>query len=462
MRLKPHSAATGGILLALVLVACGPRFVPESAPAPGQAPNQPSIAPQQTQAPQPTGTAAPAGPQTRVTKRIVKGTKGETVTGGVIRVGGLFPLSGGLAALGTPAFQGADAYFRWVNDHGGVRGKTFDFRACNDQANDTQSSTCAKKLVDQDGIFVMGPSFTPFSLTVIKQLEDAGVPWIGFDGINVEGFDAANVVSIGAPIEPMAHALLPYWYAKEGKPKKIGAVVLDVAPAKTYMREAQKVICPKLGCEIIAQQEVQYTTTEYGTICRKMRNDGVDAIWIITDPASAVKLLVACSSLKPPKGFLGQHGIYLDLTLEQSGQVADGILANSAVLPDSVDTAATREMKKIIRTYYPDAEFGYFTALSFASARMVVDLVARMLESGTALTRDNILRTASRFTSYDCNGLCKGVNLSPPARKTGGNHNVWIVRADFSSGKGRWVYESGPIDAFRSTTWPCPGKPCSS
>jgi len=47
------------------------------------------------------------------------------------------------------------------------------------------------------------------------------------------------------------------------------------------------------------------------------------------------------------------------------------------------------------------------------------------------------------------------VNLRPPAAQHGGNHNVWLVRAV----DGVWEVDAGPIDAWRSETWPRPGRP---
>ncbi|MGH2829073.1 MAG: ABC transporter substrate-binding protein [Actinomycetota bacterium] len=409
----------------------------------------------------PTGSLPSPGPVQipRAKNRVIR--RGET-----IKVGGLFPLTEGLSTLGKEAFRGAQAYFNHINDQGGVARSRFVFDFCDDKADDTLSTTCAKKLVEQDRVFIMGPSFTPFSLSVVDYLRREGVPWVGYDGINVEGFTAPNIVTAGAAIETMAHALLPYWYHKVERdtgspPRRIGAVVLDSAPALTYLREAKDVICPRLGCQVTREKRVTYSTTEFGTICQSMQGS-VDVIWIITDPASAAKLMVQCQSFKPPKGYLGQHGIYLGVTLDQSGRTAEGMLANGAVLPDLVDSPATTEMRRIVHRYFPGASFGYFTVLSYVSAQMVVDLVRSLFDSGGELSRQNIIATAGGMTSYACGGLCKDVNLRPPAAQSGGNHNVWIVRADFSTGRGRWVYEAGPIDAFRSETWPCPGRarPC--
>jgi hypothetical protein len=188
-----------------------------------------------------------------------------------------------------------------------------------------------------------------------------------------------------------------------------------------------------------------------------MQNERVDTVFIVTDPATAVKLLVQCREVNyvPPAGWLGQHGIYLDLTLDQSGPVSDGTYANGAVLPDSVDVPANREMKSIVTTYYRDADFGYFASLGYASARLVEDLIRAAFQAGGSLTRPGFLRAASGISSYDCHGLCKDVNLKPPPKTHGGNHNVWVVRAV----KGKWVMTAGPIDAWRTETWPRPGRP---
>ena len=391
---------------------------------------------------------------------------GSGIRNGTIKVGGLFPMSGGLSALGVPPAKAAQAYFRWVNDNGGIDGLKIDFDICDDKADPNRSASCTEKLIN-DGAFILGPSFTPFSSNVVPILERKGVPWIGYDGINIEGFSSDIVVTVGAPIQTMAHGLLPYWYEQVTKrtgtaPKRIGAVYLDVAPARTYVTEAKRTICPKLGCEIAVEQRVTYFDLDYSSICLRMRSENVDAVWVVTDPASAVKLLVQCRELKykPRAGFLGQHGVYLDLTMEQSGSWADDMIANSALLPPSVNAPAVRDMKRIVGRYEKDMDYGYFTALGYASARMTVDVLRKALALDGKLPRASLLRAASAINDYDCHGLCKDVNLAAPAARSGGNHHVWMVRSKYDrSSDDQWVLDGGPIDAWRSPTWPRPGRP---
>ncbi len=401
---------------------------------------------------------------TRAGRTVLRGGSG--IDDGVIKVGGLFPLSGGLSKLGVPPAKAAKAYFQWVNDHGGINGLKIDFDICDDKADPNLSASCTDRLVN-GGAFLMGPSFTPFSGNVVPMLERKGVPWIGYDGINVEGFSSDIVVTVGAAIQTMAHALLPYWYRQVERdtgtaPKRIGAVYLNVAPARTYLAEAKATICPALGCEIVYEKRVTYFDLNYGTICLELQAANVDGAWIITDPASAVKMLVECreAHYRPRAGFLGQHGVYLDLTIEQSGAFADGMIANSALLPPSLDVPAVNDMKRIVGTYERDVDYGYFTALGYASARMLVDVLREALKADPKLTRASVVAAASRLTSYDCHGLCKDVNLTAPAARHGGNHYVWMVRSKYERGApSQWELDGGPVDAWRASTWPRPGRP---
>lgn len=467
MRIRTVAVATA---LALVAGACGTRADFSALPS-GQRTQiiEEIVDAEGASATGSNPSAATTTTQTFTRSGLTKLRAGSGIQNGVIKVGGLFPLSGGLSALGVPPAKAAQAYFRYVNDHGGLNGLKIDFQICDDKADPNRSDACANKLVN-DGAFIMGPSFTPFSPGVVPLLQRKGVPWIGFDGINLEGFSSDIVVTVGAPIQTMAHALLPYWYRKvereQGRaPKNIGIVYLGVPPAETYVTEARKTICPQLGCTIDPDNVYRvsyFTLYEYSTMCLNFRRANVDAVWIVTDPASAVKMLVQCREAKyqPPLGFLGQHGVYLDLTVQQSGSYADGMLANSALLPPSLNVPPVNEMKRIIGTYEHDMDYGYFTALAYASARMTVDILREALKVDAKLSRGSVLKAASRITSYDCHGLCRGVNLAPPAAVHGGNHNVWMVGARYDrAADAQWVFDGGPIDAWRSETWPRPGRP---
>jgi len=353
------------------------------------------------------------------------------------KVGGIFPLSGGISALGRPAEQAARAYFQSVNDAGGIDGHRVDFVTEDDGGDPNRTRAAAEKLVERDGISIMGPSFTPFSPDLVSFLQNKGVPFIGFDGVNVEGFSSPSTVTIGASIAPHARTLVPYWVEKTHV-KRMAVVYLDVPPAVTYLKETREVICPKIGCQVVDAQPVQFNTTDYTSMLLRFRSESVEGVFIVTDPGSAVKLLLQAKqqNYKPsPGGYLGQHGIYLDLVPSSCGSFCDGILAPTSLFPPQVPSPATDEMRRVVGRYFSNVDFGYFTELGYVSARLLVDILHR---AGSA-DRGRVLDVARTLTAYDTGGFTNPahpVDVSPGREH---DRDIILMRME----KGTWKQETG-------------------
>jgi len=65
-----------------------------------------------------------------------------------IKLGSYLPLQSGLAAGATQMKEGTEAYFRWVNDQGGVNGRKIEWIVENDSYNPQQTVAVVKKLVE--------------------------------------------------------------------------------------------------------------------------------------------------------------------------------------------------------------------------------------------------------------------------------------------------------------------------
>src|SRR4051794_30914355 len=70
-------------------------------------------------------------------------------------IGSSLPLQSGLAAGATGMRDGADAYFKSVNEAGGVHGRKIEWLVENDSYNPQQAVGVVKKLVDRDGVFAL-------------------------------------------------------------------------------------------------------------------------------------------------------------------------------------------------------------------------------------------------------------------------------------------------------------------
>src|SRR5215510_12345341 len=72
------------------------------------------------------------------------------VTKDKVTLGSFLPLQSGLAAGATQMKEGCDAYFKYINDSGGVNGRKIEWIVENDSYNPQQTAAVVKKLVDRD------------------------------------------------------------------------------------------------------------------------------------------------------------------------------------------------------------------------------------------------------------------------------------------------------------------------
>ena len=98
------------------------------------------------------------------------------VSSNEIKLGSSVPLSGEAAVAGNVA-RGAEAYFKYVNDHGGIFGRKIKFTYLDDGYDPGRAVNNTIRLVQQEQVFAMFSSLgTNNNLAVRKLLNDAKVP----------------------------------------------------------------------------------------------------------------------------------------------------------------------------------------------------------------------------------------------------------------------------------------------
>src|SRR5205085_3965944 len=93
-----------------------------------------------------------------------------------IVLGATGPLTGSESAY-APTLTGAQAYFDYVNAHGGVNGRKIVLKVEDDQYNPVETVKLTQKLVEQDGVFAIFNSIgTEHALAVRDYLNSHKVP----------------------------------------------------------------------------------------------------------------------------------------------------------------------------------------------------------------------------------------------------------------------------------------------
>src|SRR3954451_22633350 len=116
-----------------------------------------------------------AGAATSILPNIAAAEPG--ITKDKIVLGSFLPLQSGLAAGATQMKEGCDAYFKSINEAGGVNGRKIEWIVENDSYNPQQTAAVVKKLVDRDDVFALVSTLgTVTAVAVLPFLAQRGVP----------------------------------------------------------------------------------------------------------------------------------------------------------------------------------------------------------------------------------------------------------------------------------------------
>jgi ABC-type branched-subunit amino acid transport system substrate-binding protein len=96
-----------------------------------------------------------------------------------ILIGQSAPLTGINAELGNDIRNGALAYFRKVNEAGGVHGRKIELVSIDDDNKVPRAEANTKKLVEEDGVFALfGYASAPLSRPALPFVEKHKVPFL--------------------------------------------------------------------------------------------------------------------------------------------------------------------------------------------------------------------------------------------------------------------------------------------
>ena len=101
---------------------------------------------------------------------------GPGASDGEIKIGHTIPYSGSLSAYGTIG-RTAAAYFRMINEQGGVNGRKINLISLDDGFSPPKTVEMARKLVERDEVLLLfNPLGTPTNLAIRKYMNANKVP----------------------------------------------------------------------------------------------------------------------------------------------------------------------------------------------------------------------------------------------------------------------------------------------
>jgi branched-chain amino acid transport system substrate-binding protein len=336
------------------------------------------------------------------------------ITATTINIGQSAPLTGANAELGQDIRNGALAYFKKVNDAGGVHGRRFELTTLDDGNDVKRAGENTQKLVEgQQAVFALfGYASATLSRPALPFVEKNKVPFVhpftGADPMRV--FDK-NVYNVRASYADELEKIVEH-FAPLGV-KRFAIVYYDDVVGRENLTAVDRAL-KKRNYETVSKAAFKDRVKPDVEAAVKEVAKGQPDVVILTTLYKATSDFVKLAQKEglgaqmASNSFPGASPLAKEL-----GKEGSGVVIATVVPPFSKGTIPiVSEYRAAMEKLSGKKEFSFTSLESYIGAKIMVEAAKR---AGPKLTREAFMHALDAMSSYDVGGYI--VSFSP------NNHN---------------------------------------
>jgi ABC-type branched-subunit amino acid transport system substrate-binding protein len=312
------------------------------------------------------------------------------VTRDKIKLGSYLPLQSGLAAGATQMREGTEAYFKYVNDHGGIHGRKIEWIVENDSYNPQQTVAVVKKLVDRDEVFAIVSTLgTVTNLAVLPFLKQRGVPVINPAGghLDLNKPKDKNVFGILPLSSEIGESMADYAMTKLGA-KRI-AIFFQNDQFGKDQRDGAVEYLKKKNMTPVAEASYVPADVDVSAQVIALRQANPDAVLLGVIPKHGSLFMKEAQKLGWKPKVVGHNTMADPVVTDLAGDALEGIHVNLMTAVDSMDRPQVKQANEILAKYSPKTKPGYYPYLGMAGAVIFVEGAKK---AGKDLTREKLIK----------------------------------------------------------------------
>jgi ABC-type branched-subunit amino acid transport system substrate-binding protein len=322
------------------------------------------------------------------------------ITKDKILLGSFLPLQSGLAAGATQMREGADAYFKHINENGGVNGRKIEWIVENDSYNPQQTAAVVKKLVDRDGVFAIVSTLgTVTAVAVLPFLQQRGVPIVNPAGGHVllNKPKDKNVFGILPESSEIGESMAEYATQKLGA-KRVAIFYQNDQFGKDQRDGAVEAL-KKRSMTPVGEASYVPSDVDVSAQVVALRESNPEVVILGIIPKHAALFVKEAQRLGWKPKIIGHNTVADPVVLDLAGPEAlEGVYVNLMTAVDTMGTPAVKAADEILAKHYPKTKPGYYPYLGMAGAMIIVEGIKR---AGAEPTRAKLIAALEGLGRYE-------------------------------------------------------------
>jgi ABC-type branched-subunit amino acid transport system substrate-binding protein len=364
-----------------------------------------------------------------------------------IKIGQTMPYSGPASAYGTIGKVQA-AYFKQLNEQGGVNGRKINFISLDDGYSPPKTVEMIRRLVEQDEVLLtLGTLGTPSNTAIHKYMNTKKVPHMFLaTGASKWNDPKNNPWTIGFNPNYHSEGKLYAQHILANKPNaKIAVLMQNDDYGKDYFNGFKEGLGAKAASMIVSQATYEVTDPTIDSQIVTLKGSGADTFFNITTPKFAAQAIRKVSDVGwKPTHYLNQVSASVGSVLKPAGLDVSVGLISMNYIKEGADSRwdndpTMKDFKALIKKYAPEvsADDGNAT-YGYAVAQMMVQVLK---QAGDNLTRENVMKQAASIKDFQVPMALPGVLASTSPTDFALFQTMQLVKFDGKT----WVEFGKPV-----------------
>ncbi|KWV48783.1 branched-chain amino acid ABC transporter substrate-binding protein [Bradyrhizobium macuxiense] len=366
-----------------------------------------------------------------------------------IKIGNIMPYSGPASAYGIIGRTEA-AYFKKINDAGGINGRKINFISYDDAYSPPKAVEQARKLVESDEVLLIFNSLgTPSNSAIQKYMNSKKVPQL---------FVATGATKWNDPKDfPWTMGWQPNYqsetqiYAKyilKNMPNaKIAVLFQNDDYGKDYLKGLKDGLGQKAASMIVAEESFETSEPSIDGHIVKLKASGADVFVDIATPKFAAQAIKKVAEVGwKPTHFLNNVSASVGSVIKPAGYENAQDIISAAYLKDASDKQwdndpGMKEFYAFMAKDFPEGDkLDGGTVVGYGVAQTLVQVLK---QCGDNLTRENVMKQAASLKDFRTEVLLPGIKIN-----TGPNDFAPISQLQLMKFKGeKWELFGDVISA---------------
>jgi branched-chain amino acid transport system substrate-binding protein len=356
------------------------------------------------------------------------------IAGNEILIGHINPYSGPASAYGTIG-RSIAAYFKKVNDEGGVNGRKLNLISYDDSYSPPKTVEMARKLVEQDNVLlIFQPLGTPPNSAIHKYMNAKKVPQLFVATGATKWNDPKHFPwTMGWQPNYQTEAHIYAAHILKNHPNaKIAVLYQNDDYGKDYLKGFHDGLGAKAKTMIVKEASYEVTDPTVDSQMAQLQASGANVFFNITTPKFAAQAIrKAYDSGWKPIQYLNNVSASVGSVLKPAGlDKSVGIITTQYIKdptdPEWNNDKAVNDWKAFMKKYYPDGNLADASNIyGYTVAQTMVQVIK---QCGNDLSRANVMKQAASLKNFEIPTLLPGIKINTSATDFAPIESVQLVK----------------------------------